>query len=563
MATLASRGVQVRRAGRGLPRVRLDREGAARRARGDRRGRRADRCARRGTCSDARRRDRRPDVRGHRSGPLHRQPVERPHGLRDRGRSRRAAARTSCSSPGRRRSSRRPGADSMRVRSARGDARAIAGTRRRRRRGRCHHGGRGGRLHACGRRGRREDREAGRPAHGDPGAHGGHPRGARTRRAAARRPRCSSASPPRPAIRVPRARQKRAAKQVDLIVANDVSRDGRRLRRGDQRRLADRGRRRESKCRSQLKTRARRDDPRSRRAACSPSSVRGSRSEVARPASKSDAIDDAIHGNRSPNTCGSTRSSACRASAATSSAASRAREAARRTTASRTSEPRDLASRRTTAFAAPDDPGRRQERHRPACTRCKLHTLGRKQVVFGVGNPDADLMFVGEAPGADEDVQGIPFVGRAGQLLTKMIEAIDLRREDVYIANVIKCRPPGNRNPEPDEIAQCEPFLFQQIEAIKPKVIVALGTFAAQDAAAGARTPISRLRGQHLRFPRRQADADVPPVVPAAQSRPQARRLGGHEEGARPPDLTRHAARVGSPPCAPSSWPCPCRDSAP
>src|SRR5207249_2283060 len=85
------------------------------------------------------------------------------------------------------------------------------------------------------------------------------------------------------------------------------------------------------------------------------------------------------------------------------------------------------------------------------CTRCKLHTLGRKQIVFGVGNPDADLMFVGEAPGADEDAQGIPFVGRAGQLLTKIIEAIDLARDDVYIANVIKCRPPENRNPEPDE----------------------------------------------------------------------------------------------------------------
>ena len=86
------------------------------------------------------------------------------------------------------------------------------------------------------------------------------------------------------------------------------------------------------------------------------------------------------------------------------------------------------------------------------CTRCKLHTLGRKQIVFGVGNPDADLMFVGEAPGGDEDMQGIPFVGRAGQLLTKIIEAIGLTRDDVYIANVIKCRPPGNRNPEPDEV---------------------------------------------------------------------------------------------------------------
>src|SRR5258705_7560691 len=94
------------------------------------------------------------------------------------------------------------------------------------------------------------------------------------------------------------------------------------------------------------------------------------------------------------------------------------------------------------------------------CSRCKLHTLGRRQAVFGVGNPEADLMFVGEAPGADEDIQGEPFVGRAGQLLTKIIEATDLRPEDVYIANVIKCRPPGNRNPEPDEVQQCEPFLF-------------------------------------------------------------------------------------------------------
>jgi DNA polymerase len=135
----------------------------------------------------------------------------------------------------------------------------------------------------------------------------------------------------------------------------------------------------------------------------------------------------------------------------------------------------------------------------PDCSRCKLHTLGRKQVVFGVGNPDADLMFVGEAPGADEDTQGIPFVGRAGQLLTKMIEAINLRREQVYIANVIKCRPPGNRNPEPDEIAQCEPFLFRQIEAVKPKVIVALGSFAAKTLLRSDDS-ISRLRGRIYDF---------------------------------------------------------------
>ena len=129
------------------------------------------------------------------------------------------------------------------------------------------------------------------------------------------------------------------------------------------------------------------------------------------------------------------------------------------------------------------------------CTRCKLHTLGRTQIVFGVGNPDADLMFVGEAPGGDEDIQGIPFVGRAGQLLTKIIEAIGLSRDDVYIANVIKCRPPGNRNPEPDEVETCEPFLFRQIDTIEPKVIVALGKFAAQ-ALLRTDAPISRLRGR-------------------------------------------------------------------
>jgi len=129
------------------------------------------------------------------------------------------------------------------------------------------------------------------------------------------------------------------------------------------------------------------------------------------------------------------------------------------------------------------------------CTRCKLHTLGRRQIVFGVGNPEANLMFVGEAPGRDEDEQGIPFVGRAGQLLTKIIEAMGLARDDVYIANVIKCRPPQNRNPEQDEVETCEPFLFQQIDTIKPKVVVALGTFAAR-ALLRTLDPISRLRGR-------------------------------------------------------------------
>jgi uracil-DNA glycosylase len=133
------------------------------------------------------------------------------------------------------------------------------------------------------------------------------------------------------------------------------------------------------------------------------------------------------------------------------------------------------------------------------CTRCKLCKQGRTQIVFGVGNPRAQLMFVGEAPGQDEDLQGEPFVGRAGQLLTKIIEAIGLRRDEVYIANVIKCRPPGNRNPEPDEVATCEPFLFRQIDVIKPRVIVALGTFAAQ-CLLKTTDPISRMRGRVFRY---------------------------------------------------------------
>ena len=128
------------------------------------------------------------------------------------------------------------------------------------------------------------------------------------------------------------------------------------------------------------------------------------------------------------------------------------------------------------------------------CTRCKLHK-GRTNIVFGVGNPEARLMFVGEAPGEDEDLQGYPFVGKAGQLLTKMIEAMGLRREDVYICNTVKCRPPNNRNPEPDELLACEPFLKGQLGAVKPAAIVTLGKFAAQ-ALLREQTPITRLRGQ-------------------------------------------------------------------
>jgi len=128
------------------------------------------------------------------------------------------------------------------------------------------------------------------------------------------------------------------------------------------------------------------------------------------------------------------------------------------------------------------------------CQRCKL-APHRTQIVFGVGNPNAELIFVGEAPGRDEDQQGEPFVGRAGQLLTEIIvKGMRICREEVYIANIIKCRPPQNRNPEPDEIAACEPFLKRQLALIRPKAIVALGTFAAQ-CLLKTRTPITRLRG--------------------------------------------------------------------
>jgi DNA polymerase len=128
------------------------------------------------------------------------------------------------------------------------------------------------------------------------------------------------------------------------------------------------------------------------------------------------------------------------------------------------------------------------------CTRCRLHRR-RTNIVFGVGNPKADLVFVGEGPGHDEDVQGIPFVGRAGQLLTQIIDAMGLRREDVYICNVIKCRPPENRLPEKDEIATCSPFLLRQIAVIEPKVIVCLGNIAAQTLL-GTNKSISHFRGQ-------------------------------------------------------------------
>lgn len=130
------------------------------------------------------------------------------------------------------------------------------------------------------------------------------------------------------------------------------------------------------------------------------------------------------------------------------------------------------------------------------CTRCKLSRQGRTQIVFGVGNPNAEVMFIGEGPGADEDRIGEPFVGKAGQLLTRIIEAgMGVKRSEVYIANTVKCRPPNNRDPEPDELEACEPFLSAQIASIQPKVIVTLGKHASQ-AVLKTTTPITRLRGR-------------------------------------------------------------------
>lgn len=128
------------------------------------------------------------------------------------------------------------------------------------------------------------------------------------------------------------------------------------------------------------------------------------------------------------------------------------------------------------------------------CTRCPLHKLGRKQIVHTTGNFSADLMFIGEGPGADEDEQGQPFVGRAGQLLTKIIESIRLRREDVCIGNIVRCRPPNNRKPEPEEVSACRPFILREIAVVKPKVIVVLGATAAHNLLQ-VTTPISQLRG--------------------------------------------------------------------
>jgi DNA polymerase len=153
----------------------------------------------------------------------------------------------------------------------------------------------------------------------------------------------------------------------------------------------------------------------------------------------------------------------------------------------------------TTQHSAPST-GELEELGREAsiCTKCRLAGT-RTQVVWGTGNPNADLMFIGEAPGRDEDLQGQPFVGRAGQLLTDIIKAMKLSRDDVYIANVIKCRPPENRNPEPDELEACRPFIRRQIELIKPKVIVTLGKFALQSLTGKAHA-VSAARGQWTEY---------------------------------------------------------------
>jgi uracil-DNA glycosylase len=144
------------------------------------------------------------------------------------------------------------------------------------------------------------------------------------------------------------------------------------------------------------------------------------------------------------------------------------------------------------------------------CTRCKLHST-RHTIVFGDGNPKAELVFVGEGPGADEDAQGLPFVGRAGKLLTQMIEAMGLQRKDVYICNVVKCRPPGNRQPEEDEVSTCSPFLFRQIDVIAPKVIVCLGAVAAKTLLQTNRG-ISQFRGEWLEFRGRKLLATYHPA---------------------------------------------------
>ena len=184
------------------------------------------------------------------------------------------------------------------------------------------------------------------------------------------------------------------------------------------------------------------------------------------------------------------------------------------------------------------------------CTRCKLHA-GRTNLVFGVGSPAADLVFVGEAPGREEDREGIPFVGRAGQLLTRIIASIGLSRDEVYIANVIKCRPPNNRNPEPDEVATCEPFLFRQLDVIQPRVVVALGAFAIRTLLQTDQA-ISRLRGRVFDY---RGAKLVPTFHPAFLLRSPERKRDVWEDMKRVRALLAEPQAMAAGPAPPSGRP--------
>ena len=182
------------------------------------------------------------------------------------------------------------------------------------------------------------------------------------------------------------------------------------------------------------------------------------------------------------------------------------------------------------------------------CTRCPLHET-RTKAVFGAGDADADLMFVGEAPGFHEDKQGVPFVGAAGQLLEKLLQGIGLSREDVYIANVLKCRPPGNRDPQPEEIQACEPYLFRQVELIRPKVVATLGNHATKQLS-GKETGITRVHGQEQRLKVGSLDVVLYPLYhPAAALYTPAMLTVLEEDFARLPELLgRDPAPVEPPP---------------
>jgi DNA polymerase len=185
-------------------------------------------------------------------------------------------------------------------------------------------------------------------------------------------------------------------------------------------------------------------------------------------------------------------------------------------------------------------------RHVAGCTRCRL-SAGRTQVVFGVGDPNADLMFVGEAPGFHEDKQGIPFVGQAGKLLDKLLAGIGLARGDVYIANVLKCRPPGNRDPVPDEKEACEPYLFRQVELIQPKVIATLGNHATKQLS-GKETGITRVHGQEQRIRVGSLDVLLYPLYhPAAALYTPAMLSVLEEDCARLPELLGRTAAPPAP----------------